>query len=59
MKNLRRVHYIVIVLTLSAMTVMYWVAADPPSVWVLSFMAGAALVCIGITIARSRAGHFD
>jgi hypothetical protein len=59
MKNLRRVHFIVMVIGLSAITIMYWLAADPPNVWFLSFMGGAALLCIGITIARSRAGHFD
>lgn len=59
MKHLRRIHYLVIIFTLSAITIMYWLAADPPNVWFLSFMGGAALLCIGITIARGRAGHFE
>jgi hypothetical protein len=58
MKPPEKLHYAVIAVTLSAITVMYWLAADPPNIWILSFMFGAALVCIGITIARSRAGHF-
>lgn len=58
MKPLQKLHYIVIAVTLSAITLMYWFAADPPNIWILSFMAGAALVCVGITIVRSRAGHF-
>jgi uncharacterized integral membrane protein len=58
MKPLLKQHYIVIAVTLSAITLMYWLAADPPNLWVLSFMIGGALVCAGITIARNRAGHF-
>jgi len=58
MKNLRRIHYLVIIFALSFITITYWLAADPPNPWFLSFMGGAALVCIGITIARGRAGHF-
>ncbi|HEX2271724.1 MAG TPA: hypothetical protein VHH35_19415 [Pyrinomonadaceae bacterium] len=58
MKPLEKTHYAVIAVTLSAITIMYWWAADPPDPWFLSFMFAAALVCIGITIARRRAGHF-
>lgn len=58
MKALERLHYIVIAIVVSAITAMYWLAADPPNAWILAFMSGVALVCIGITIARRRAGHF-
>lgn len=58
MSPVRRTHYVVIALTLAAIMVMYWLAADPPNPWILVFMGGVNLTCIGITIARCRAEHF-
>ena len=54
-----RIRYIVIVVAIAAITGSYWLAADPPSPWVLAIAAAGILVSIGITIAKSRAGHFD
>ena len=59
MKPLEKIHYLAIAVTLPTITAMYWLAADPPNPWFLVFMFGATLICIGITIARRRAGHFQ
>ena len=59
MKPQEKLAYIVMIVTLSAITAMYWWAADPPSPWVFAITGGGALVCIGIIIARKRAGHYD
>ena len=51
--------YLVIVVGFSAITVSYWLAADPPNPWILAITAAGILVSIGITLAKKRAGHFD
>lgn len=51
--------YLVIVVGFSAITVSYWLAADPPNPWILAITAASILVSIGITLAKKRAGHFD
>ena len=43
---------------ITAITISYWFFADPPNPWFLALMGGAALACVGITLARKRAGHF-
>jgi len=54
-----RSRYIVIVIALAAITASYWFTADPPNPWFLAIAAAGLLVSIGITIAKTRAGHFD
>jgi len=49
----------VIVIGILAITASYWFAADPPNPWFLAIAAAGLLVSIGITIAKTRAGHFD
>lgn len=39
--------------------VTYWLAADPPSLWILPLTAAGLLFSIGTIIYRHRAGHFD
>ena len=51
--------YLVIVIAIAAITVSYWLAADPPNPWFLAIAAAGILVSVGITIAKRRAGHFD
>jgi len=51
--------YIVIVIAIAAITGSYWFAADQPNPWFLAVAAAGLLVSIGITIAKSRAGHFE
>ncbi len=51
--------YLVIVIAISIITILYWVAADPPSPWIFAIAAAGILVSVGITIAKGRAGHFD
>lgn len=53
------IRYLVIVVGFSAITVSYWLAADPPNPWILAITAAGILVSIGITLAKKRAGHFD
>jgi len=59
MKPQERLAYIVTAIALSAITGMYWWAAEPPSWGIFAFMAVGALVCFGIILARKRAGHYD
>ena len=59
MKPQKKLAYIVTAVTLSAITLMYWWAADPPSPWIFSLTGGGALLCIGIIIARKRWGNYD
>lgn len=54
-----RTRYIVIVIAIATITGSYWLAADPPNPWFLAIAAAGLLVSIGITIAKTRAGHFD
>ena len=54
-----RSRYIVIVVGIAAITGSYWLAADPPSPWIFAIAAAAALVSIGVTVDKTRAGHFD
>ena len=56
--NALTVRYLVIV-GFSAITVSYWLAADPPNPWFLAITAAGILVSIGMTLAKKRAGHFD
>ena len=39
--------------------VMYWLAADPPSLWILPLSGAGLLLGIGTILYRYRAGHFD
>lgn len=57
--NSLTVRYLVIVVGFSAITVSYWLAADPPNPWFLAITAAGILVSVGITLAKKRAGHFD
>ena len=57
--NSLTIRYLVIVVGFSAITVSYWLAADPPNPWILAITAAGILVSIGITLAKKRAGHFD
>lgn len=59
MKPQEKLAYIVTGIGLAAITGMYWWAADPPDPWFLGIAGGGALACIGIIIARKRAGHYD
>lgn len=54
-----RTRYLVIVIGIAAITGSYWLAADPPNPWFLAIAAAGLLVSIGITVAKTRAGHFD
>lgn len=54
-----RTRYIAIVIGIAAITGSYWFAADPPNPWFLAIAAAGLLVSIGITLAKTRAGHFD
>ena len=51
--------YLVLIVGISIITITYWLAADPPNPWVLAIAGGGILVGVGITIAKTRAGHFD
>lgn len=57
--NSLTIRYLVIVVGFSAITLTYWLAADPPNPWILAITAAGILVSIGITLAKKRAGHFD
>ena len=57
--NALTVRYLVIVVGFSAITVSYWLAADPPNPWFLAITAAGILVSIGITLAKKRTGHFN
>ena len=57
--NSLTIRYLVIVVGFSAITVSYWLAADPPNPWIFAITAAGILVSIGITLAKKRAGHFD
>lgn len=57
--NTPTVRYIVLVIGVSFITITYWLAADTPSLWVLGIAAAGILVGVGITIAKTRAGHFN
>jgi hypothetical protein len=51
-------YYLAILVGLSAITGMYWWAADPPNPWIFAVTGAGALASIGIMIYRTRAGHF-
>ena len=51
--------YLVLVIGIAIITITYWLAADPPNPWVLAIAGAGILTGIGITIAKTRAGHFD
>lgn len=53
------IRYLMIVVGISLITISYWIAADPPNPWILAIAAAGILASVGITIAKSRAGHFD
>ena len=57
--NSLTVRYLVIAVGFSAITVSYWLAADPPNPWFLPITAAGIMVSIGITLAKKRACHFD
>ena len=57
--NSLTIRYLVIVVGFAAITLSYWLAADPPNPWILAITAAGILVSIGITLAKKRAGHFD
>ncbi len=59
MRQQERLAYIVTAITLSAITAMYWWAADPPNPWIFGVTGGGALLCVGIILAKRRAGHYD
>jgi hypothetical protein len=59
MKPSERHPYIVTVIMLSAITAMYWWAADPPNPWIFCLTGGGAMACLGIILAKRRAGHYD
>ena len=59
MKPQEKLAYIVTGIGLAGITLMYWLAADPPSPWIFAITGGGELACIGIIIARKRAGHYD
>jgi hypothetical protein len=54
-----RTRYIVIVIAIVGITASYWFAADPPNPWFLAITAATLIVSIGITRAKTRAGHFN
>ena len=58
MKSQEKQSYIVTAVTLLAITLMYWWAADPPNLWILCLTGGGALLCVGIIVYRRRAGHY-
>jgi len=57
--NTATVRYIVLVIGVSFITITYWLAVDTPSIWVLGIAAAGILVGVGITIAKTRAGHLN
>jgi cyanate permease len=59
MRPQERLAYIVTAIMLSAITAMYWWAADPPNPWIFCITGGGALLCVGIILAKRRAGHYD
>jgi hypothetical protein len=58
MKN-TAMRYLAIVVGFSVIAFSYWFTADPPSPWIFAIAAAGILVSVGITIAKTRAGHFD
>ena len=57
--NTPTVRYIVLLIGISFIAITYWLAADPPNLWILAIAASGLLIGVGITIAKTRAGHFD
>jgi hypothetical protein len=53
------INYIVIAIAFSAITLMYWLAADPPSPWILAITGAGVLLSIGITLYKKRAGRLQ
>ena len=58
MKTIRTT-YIVIAVGFSAITLMYWLAADPPNPWIFAVTGEGALFSVGVTLYRKRKGHFE
>lgn len=56
MKHQEKLPYILTPVTLSLITLMYWLAADPPSPWIFAITGGGAIVCFGIILARRQKG---
>jgi len=54
-----KTNYLVVVLGFAAITIMYWVAADPPSPWILAITGAGALFGIGVTIYKKRKGQLS
>jgi hypothetical protein len=52
-------NYIVIAVVFSAITLMYWLAADPPNPWVLGITGAGVLFSIGTTLYKKRTGRLE
>ena len=52
-------NYIVIAVAFIAITLSYWLAADPPSPWIFAITGAGVLFSVGITLYRKRAGRLQ
>ena len=52
-------NYIVIAVAFSAITLMYWLAADPPNPRILAITGAGVLFSIGITLYKKRSGRLQ
>ena len=52
-------NYIAIAIAFSALTLMYWLAADPPNPWILAVTGAGVLFSIGITLYKKRTGRLQ
>jgi hypothetical protein len=52
-------NYIAIAVAFSVLTLMYWLAADPPNPWILAITGAGVLFSIGITLYKKRTGRLQ
>lgn len=52
-------NYIAIAVVFSAITLMYWIAADPPNPWILAITGAGVLFSIGITLYKKRSRRLE
>lgn len=52
-------NYIAIAAVFSAITLMYWLAADPPNPWILAVTGAGVLFSIGMTLYKKRTGRLQ
>ena len=52
-------NYIAIAVVFSAITLTYWLAADPPSPWIFAITGAGVLFSIGVTLYKKRTGRLQ